>query len=124
MRTFEYGQFKGTFLQTHFSEKALPMSWVHWDWTGVHIFKTEGEEKLLKHMAMETNFLEPFYQAKLILYLWWYVFFCELPGENGREYRKLVFISNNYTEVSDENGTIFFFFYDLNGSMYKNEPTM
>ena len=28
------------------------------------------------------------------------------------------------TELSDENGTIFFFFYDLNGSMYKNEPTM
>ena len=53
-----------------------------------------------------------------------HVFFCELLGENGREYRKLVLISNNYTEVSDENGTIFFFFYDLNDSMYKNEPTM
>ena len=26
MHPFEYGQFKGTFLQTHFSEKALPMS--------------------------------------------------------------------------------------------------
>ena len=122
MHTFEYGQFKGTFLQTHFSEKALPMSTLGLD-RGAY-FKTEGEETLLKHMAMETNFLEPFYQAKLILYLWWHVFFCELPGENAREYRKLVFISNNYTEVSDENGTIFFFFYDLNGSMYKNEPTM
>ena len=73
-------------------------------------------------MAMETNFLEPFYQVKLIWYLWWHVFFCELPGETGGEYRKLV--SNNYSEVSDENGTIFLFFYDLNGSMYKNEPTI
>ena len=36
----------------------------------------------------------------------------------------LVLISNNYTEVSDENGTIFFLFYDLNDSMYKSEPTM
>ena len=67
---------------------------------------------------METNFLEPFYQVKLIKYLWWHVFFCEVLGENGREYRKLVLISNNFTEVSDENGTIFFFFYDLNGSIH------
>ena len=68
MHTFEYGQFKGTFLQTHFSEKALPMSTLGLD-RGAY-FKTEGEETLLKHMAMETNFLELFYQAKLILYLW------------------------------------------------------
>ena len=51
-------------------------------------------------------------------------FFCELLGENGREYRKLALISNNYTEVSDENGTLSFFFHDLKGSRYKNELTM
>ena len=43
-------------------------------------------------------------------------FFCELLGENSREY--------NYTEVSDEDGTLSFFFYDLKGSMYKDELTM
>ena len=52
------------------------------------------------------------------------LFSCELLGENGWEYRKLVLISNNYTEVSDEIGTLFLFFYDLKGSMYKNELTM
>ena len=41
-----------------------------------------------------------------------------------RQYRKLVLISNNYTEVSDENGTLSFFFYDLKGSIYKNELTI
>ena len=52
-------------------------------------------------------------------------FSCELLGENGWEYRKLVLVSNNYTEVSDEIGTLFFFFYDLKGStMFKNELTM
>ena len=40
------------------------------------------------------------------------------------ENRSIVLISNNYTEVSDENGTLFFFFYDLKGSIYKNELTM
>ena len=51
-------------------------------------------------------------------------FFCELLRENGRQYHKLALISNNYTEASDENRTLSFFFYDLKGSMYKNEPTM
>ena len=51
-------------------------------------------------------------------------FSCELLGENGWEYRKLVLISNNYTEESDENRTLFLFIYDLKGSIYKNELTM
>ena len=59
-------------LKVHFSKttsvKRRCLS-VHWDWTRGAYFKTEGEEKLLKHMAMETNFLEPFYQVKLIWYL-------------------------------------------------------
>ena len=67
-------------------------------------------------MAMETTFCD-FHIAerilgghfiKLIRYLWWN----DSPTsswENGWEHRKLVLISNNYTEVSDENGTVFFF---------------
>ena len=87
-------------------------------------FKTEGEEKLLKHLALETTFgdkefLGPFYQTDSVLMMTW--FSRELLGENGGEYRKLVLI---YTEVSHENGSLSFFFYDLKGSMHKNQLPM
>ena len=131
MHTFEYERFKRTFLQNHFSEKAVPISTPGLD-KGC-IFQDRRGRKLLKHMAMETMF-SYIYIAERILgtilsletdsVFMVTCFFCELLGENGKEYRKLVLISNNYTEVSDENGTLSFFFYDLKGSMYKNELTM
>ena len=40
---------------------------VHWNWTRGAYFKTEGEEKLLKHMAMETMFGD-FYIADRIFW--------------------------------------------------------
>ena len=41
MHTFEYGRFKGTFLQNHFSEKALrPII------TGEHISRQKGKKNL------------------------------------------------------------------------------
>ena len=52
------------------------------------------------------------------------MFFSASSCERILENIALVLISNNYTEVSDENGTILFLFYDLNDSMYKSEPTM
>ena len=66
MHTFEYERFKRTFLQNHFSEKAQCLS-EHRDWTRGAYFKTEGEEKLLKHMAMETMFGD-FYIAERIFW--------------------------------------------------------
>ena len=61
MHTFEYGRFKGTFLQNHFSEMALrPIIR-----RGTY-FKTEGEEKLFKHMAIQSTFCD-FYIAERIL---------------------------------------------------------
>ena len=84
-------------------------------------------------MAMETMFsyiyiAERIFGNHFITWNWFGIygdmFFLRASGENGKEYRKLVLISNNYTEVSDENGTLSFFFYDLKGSMYKNELTM
>ena len=60
--TFDYERFQRTFLH----------------WTRGAYFKSKGEEKLLKHMAMETMFgdfyiverifLEAFYHLKLIWY--------------------------------------------------------
>ena len=50
MHTFEYGQCNGSFLQKHYSEKALRRISTR----GTY-FKTEGGEKLLKHMAMEMH---------------------------------------------------------------------
>ena len=54
MHTIDYERFQRRFLQNHFSEKAVLKSTSELD-KGVY-FKTEGEEKLLKHMAMETRF--------------------------------------------------------------------
>ena len=54
MHTFDYEQFQHTFLQNT-SVKKLCLK-VLQDWTRGAYFKTEGEEKLLKHMAMETMF--------------------------------------------------------------------
>ena len=66
MHTFEYEQLKRTFLQNHFSEKAQCLL-EHRDWTRGAYFKTEGEEKLLKHMAMETMFGD-FYTAERVFW--------------------------------------------------------
>ena len=69
---------------------------VHRNWTRGAYFKTEGEEKLLKHMAMEMMFGD-FYIAERIfgailsletdLVFMVTCFSCEPLGENGREYR-------------------------------------
>ena len=65
-RTFDYERFQRTFLQNHFGEKAVPIK-VHRKWTRGAYFKTEGEEKLLKHLAMETMFGD-FYIAERIFW--------------------------------------------------------
>ena len=78
-------------------------------------------------MAMETTFCDFYIEErilgghfiKLIRYLWWHDF---LASSSDR--MVLVLISNNYTEESDEIRTLFFFFYDRKGCMYKNELTM
>ena len=44
MHSFEYGRFKGTFLQNHFSEKALRPIMVYY-YKGRY-FKTERERKI------------------------------------------------------------------------------
>ena len=66
MRTFDYERFQRTFLQNHLSEKAVPIK-VHRNWTRGAYLKTEGEEKLLKHLAMETMFGN-FYIAERIFW--------------------------------------------------------
>ena len=43
MHTFEYGRFKGTFLQNHFTEMTLRPIIVYY-YKGIY-FKTEREEK-------------------------------------------------------------------------------
>ena len=57
-------------LNVHFSKttsvKRLCLK-VHRNWTRGEYFKTEGEEKLLKHMAMETMFGD-FYIAEKIFW--------------------------------------------------------
>ena len=78
-------------------------------------------------MAMETTFCDFYIEErilgghfiKLIRYLWWHDF----PASSW-DRMVLVLISNNYTEESDESGTLFLVFYDLKGSIYKNELTM
>ena len=65
MHTFDYERCQRTFLQSHFREKAMPKS--SRNWTRSAYFKTEGEEKSLKHMAMETMFGD-FYIAERIFW--------------------------------------------------------
>ena len=65
MHTFDYERFQRTFLENHFSERLCLI--VHGNCTRSVYFKTEGEEKLLKHMAMETMFGD-FYLAERIFW--------------------------------------------------------
>ena len=58
---------------------------------------------------------------KLIRYSWWHGF-CSSSWERTDYQLKL--ISNNYTKVTNENGTFSFFCYDLNSSMCKKELTL
>ena len=63
-----------------------------WQWRQCLVIFTQQKEYFGAILSLETDLVF------MVTY-----FFCEPLGENGREYRKLVLISNNYTEVSDEN---------------------
>ena len=132
MHTVEYERFKRTFLQNYFSQKAQ-CRFVQRDWTRGAYFKTKGEEKnsniwqwrrCLVIFRQQKEFSGAILSLETDSVFMVTRFFCELLGENAREYRKLDLISNNYTEVSDENGTLSFFFYNLKCSTYKNELIM
>lgn len=92
---------------------------VDWDWRRVAYFKTEGEEncpdgkedEVWRFLHSRKNFMGASYLTDSVFMVTGVLY--ELQGENAGGHCKLVVISNNYTEVSDENGILFFFCYDL-----------
>ena len=78
MHTFDYERFQRTFLQNHFSEKAVPKSTsgldngcIFQDQRGRKITQTYGNgNDVWRFLHSRKNFLEPFYHLKLTWYLW------------------------------------------------------
>ena len=74
MHSIDYERIKRTFLQNHFSEKAVPKStseldkgWIFQDWRGRKITQTYGNgDDVWWFLHSRNNFLEPFYPLKLI----------------------------------------------------------